>query len=52
MRRGGEVIYSCGKNTGNKGVLDMEKILLAIVGTVLITIGEVIKDERNDKNDK
>lgn len=30
----------------------MEKILLAIVGTVLITIGEVIKDERNDKNDK
>lgn len=30
----------------------MEKILLAIVGTVLITIGELVKDDRNDKDEK
>ena len=36
----------------NKGVSYMEKILLALVGTVLIALGELLKDDSEHKKDK
>lgn len=30
----------------------MEKLLLAIVGTVLIALGDILKEDREDKKEK
>ncbi len=40
------------ENRKNKGVSYMEKILLAIVGTVLIALGDLLRDDSENKKDK
>ena len=35
-----------------KGVRYMEKLLLAIVGTVLIALGDILKEDSEDKKEK
>ena len=47
-----EVEKSYADKQKNKGVRYMEKLLLAIVGTVLIALGDILKEDSEDKKEK
>ena len=47
-----EVTKSHAGKYEKRGVRYMEKLLLAIVGTVLIALGDILKEDSEDKKEK